>query len=205
MSTKTDILEAAMHVFAERGFRGGTVREICERAGANVAAVNYHFHDKSSLYAEVLQHAYRNAGAGEAMPTLADAPDQPEKQLAAWIHWYVRRLLHSDGTPVGRLMARELADPTEALDHLARGAVQPVFSELGRLVAAVAGGGLDDRRLKLQCITIVGQCLVFHSGRAMLQRLEPPHFTSDDAEEIARHITAGAIRACDPTPLESRR
>ncbi|MBT5382627.1 MAG: helix-turn-helix transcriptional regulator, partial [Phycisphaerae bacterium] len=64
MSTREGILNAAMSVFGEHGFRGGTVRDICDRAGANVAAVNYHFHDKASLYAEVLQHAYRNAGSG---------------------------------------------------------------------------------------------------------------------------------------------
>ena len=100
-------------------------------------------------------------------------------------------------------MARELADPTDALDHLAKGAVQPVFSELGRLVLAAAGGTLDERTLKLHCIAIVGQCLVFHTGRAMLQRLDPPHFTADDADEIARHITHWTIRAFDRSRVES--
>jgi AcrR family transcriptional regulator len=195
MSTREDILKAAMAVFGERGFHVGTVRDICERAEANVAAVNYYFRDKASLYAEVLQYAYRNAGTGEPMPTLADAPDRPAAQLAAWIGWYVRRLLHSGGTDVGRLMAREMAEPTEALDHLAKGAVQPVFSELGRLVDAASGGTLADRALKLHCIAIVGQCLIFHTGRAMLERLDPPHFDREDADEIAAHITKWAIRS----------
>jgi AcrR family transcriptional regulator len=199
LSTREDILNAAMAVFAERGFHAGTIRDICDRAGANVAAVNYHFQDKASLYAEVLQYAYCNAGTGEPMPTLEDARDRPAEQLGAWIGWYVRRLLHSGGTDVGRLMAREMAEPTEALDHLAKGAVQPVFSELGRLVDAASGGAFDDRTLKLHCVAIVGQCLVFHTGRAMLERLDPPHFGSDNADEIATHITAWAIRSFDPS------
>ena len=43
------ILEAAGSVFAERGFEHATVRDICHQAGANGAAVNYYFGDKSSF------------------------------------------------------------------------------------------------------------------------------------------------------------
>jgi len=203
VSTKEDILNAAVVGFAEHGFQRGTVRDICERAGANVAAVNYHFHDKATLYAEVLQHAYRNAGVGEPMPTLDQRPDCPAEQLRGWIGWYVRRLLHSGGTDVGRLMAREMAEPSEALDHLAKGAVQPVFMELGRLVDAASGGVLAERSLKLHCIAIIGQCLVFHTGRAMLERLEPPHFGSEHASEIADHITQWALLSLSPSNTDA--
>ena len=55
--TRQRVLDAAAQLFAERGFRKVTVREICRRARANVAAVNYHFRDKAGLYREVVEMA----------------------------------------------------------------------------------------------------------------------------------------------------
>ena len=71
-STRNRILEAAGPVFATKGFRGSTVREICDAAKVNVASINYHFGDKSHLYVEIragekamfLPHTQRAAFAG---------------------------------------------------------------------------------------------------------------------------------------------
>ena len=53
-TTRERIADAAGEIFAERGFDGTTVRDICQRAGANIAAVNYYFGDKQRLYLEAL-------------------------------------------------------------------------------------------------------------------------------------------------------
>ena len=69
---RAKLLEAAGEVFAEHGFYAATVRQICSRAGANVAAVNYYFGDKAELYEEVLRQtvsATHDAGMREALAT----------------------------------------------------------------------------------------------------------------------------------------
>ncbi|MDQ7831098.1 MAG: CerR family C-terminal domain-containing protein [Desulfovibrionaceae bacterium] len=53
--TREKLLLAAVAVFAEKGYKAATVREICRRAkGANNNAVNYYFGDKAKLYALII-------------------------------------------------------------------------------------------------------------------------------------------------------
>ena len=55
--TRQALIEAATTVFAEKGFEGGSVRLITQKADANQAAINYHFGGKEGLYREVLRGA----------------------------------------------------------------------------------------------------------------------------------------------------
>ena len=57
--TRDRLIDVAAVLFAEHGFDTVTVRDICAKASANVAAVNYHFGGKAGLYDEVLRWAIR--------------------------------------------------------------------------------------------------------------------------------------------------
>ena len=82
--TRTRLIDAAGEMFAEFGFHHTTVRQICERAGANVAAVNYHFRDKTGLYTEVVRQSMRAAKL-EAVRAAFDQNAPPEEILGAVI------------------------------------------------------------------------------------------------------------------------
>ena len=58
-NTKEKLFCAAINVFAEKGFDGATVRDICFRVGANVSAVNYYFGGKESLYRSILEMMFK--------------------------------------------------------------------------------------------------------------------------------------------------
>src|SRR6478736_2497109 len=52
--TGNKLIATAERLFAEKGYHGVSVREITAEAGVNLAAVNYHYSDKQSLYLEIL-------------------------------------------------------------------------------------------------------------------------------------------------------
>src|ERR1700758_521994 len=86
-NTRDRILTAAGEVFAEQGFEGATIRAITERAGVNVAAVNYHFRDKAELYTRVVVDACSARRAFRDV--IAEAPDSPEERLRSLIYHFL--------------------------------------------------------------------------------------------------------------------
>lgn len=55
-ATRTAILDAALEVFAESGYRAGSLREVAERVGMSEAGLLHHFRSKSALLLAVLDH-----------------------------------------------------------------------------------------------------------------------------------------------------
>ena len=57
LKTRQQILDAALELFAGRGFEGASVRDIAKRADVGNGTVFWHFGDKVQLYAQVVQLA----------------------------------------------------------------------------------------------------------------------------------------------------
>src|SRR5215213_5921262 len=106
--TRHRLLRAGAAVFSDVGFRRATVRDICARAGANVAAINYHFGDKDRLYAEVV-HSGVAAGLLK-YPVDMGVPSKatPEQRLHGFIRSFLYRTLgRGDHACSGRIMLWE--------------------------------------------------------------------------------------------------
>src|SRR5580765_5757895 len=116
--TRDKLIDAAGHVFAERGYRAATIREICRRAGANVAAVNYTFGDKMGLYTEVLRHSVHSAQA-VAMSAALDASLTPEDTIRSVIRARLKSLCQESQPDWHfRLVMHEFSHPTSAMGRV---------------------------------------------------------------------------------------
>jgi len=191
VATRTEILDAALPIFARLGYRAATVREICAAADVNIAAVNYHFGGKQALYDEVLTHAYVRLSS-TPVPTLAEHGD-PAQAMRAWVYWYVDRVIGHPADATGQLMVHELADPTPALDALVSRGVQPVFDELRTIITALSPRTPTPDDIARLALSVVGQCLIYRSGDALLQRLKG--VPKRDSTAIAEHIACVSIAA----------
>src|SRR5690348_791682 len=135
--TKARLLEAAGEEFAEKGFEAARIRSICRRAGANLAAVNYHFGDKERLYTEAVMEAHR-CGT-ELLPEAVFQQGTPAEQLRRYIHHFLAHVLALDAHPRWHhtLMVREMLQPTPASETLVREAIRPRFERLQGILRRV--------------------------------------------------------------------
>ncbi|MFN0129090.1 MAG: CerR family C-terminal domain-containing protein [Verrucomicrobiales bacterium] len=190
------ILEAAGGVFAEHGYEGATVRMITERAGVNVAAINYYFGEKARLYEQVVSACRCSSQeAAEACPWSREAP--AEERLKFFIERMVRRALNS-GRPLWHrvVMAREMMAPTAALDRMVREQIGPERDQLLEALNELTGGRFPERAIHLLGFSIVGQCLFYLQNGPLIDRLspllrqEPP-----DVQELVTHIQQFSLAA----------
>jgi AcrR family transcriptional regulator len=195
---RRQLLEAAGEVFAEAGFRNATVREICRRAGANIAAINYHFGDKEQLYAEVLRWSHGKALAKHP-PLLGVAESAPaEKKLRAFIHSLLLRIFDTGPTAWhGKLMSREMIEPSAALDLLVEERIRPMASQLWKIVAEILNCPPTDERVRLCSFSVVSQCMFYHHCSPVVARLFPkqPALDAASIEKLAGHITKFSLAA----------
>ena len=187
------LLEAAGEVFAEHGFHRATVRQITDRAGANVAAINYHFRDKAELYAAVLREC--NCAAAELGGPCSFDEGTPSVRLRAFIDWFLRRLLHPDRPKWhGVLMAREMTEPTGALAGLIEEATRPQAETLRKILKDLGAGGLNEERMTMLGLSIVGQCLFYVHHRPLIEALAPKFKSKPPSiDSLVEHIHAFSL------------
>jgi len=190
------LLQAAFEVFADQGFKNTTVRDICCRADVNVASVNYYFSSKQGLYEEVCRHS---CGAADEAPAVfpIDEKATQEKQLFSFIHQFMRTiLLRGSSSLQGKIMAREMMEPTPALQIIVREIIRPRQKQLSAIISEILGGSADDALLRRCCFSIVGQCLYYRFARVVAQEMQPGLVFDEKAvEAIAEHITLFTVQA----------
>lgn len=194
-ATREQLLDAAGEVFAEHGFRNATVREICQRAGANIAAINYHFGDKEALYTEVVRRCMRMA-RDKYPPTIGlSSRPTPEQKLRAFVRSFLLRIFDAGPNGMrGRLILREMVDPTGALDVAVAEEVRPMAGYLMEIVREFLGprAGIDD--VRLNGMSVVSQVLFYNHCRPLVVRLFPDlKFDAKVIEQLADHITAFSV------------
>lgn len=206
LDTRRRVLEVAARLFAERGFRKVTVREICAAADANVAAVNYHFRNKMGLYTEVARTAIN------AMRATTEAALKGNETATARdaLHHYIRVHLHhilGEGHEswIHKLMTREMTDPTPALDLIVEEGIRPRLKHLARVISELMRCPVDDERVARCVASIRGQCLMYLPNPVTC-RLNPRwRPTADQLDQIGTHIAEfslagiGAVARAEPT------
>jgi len=201
--TRERLLDAAERLFAGRGFAGTSVREITDGAGANLAAVNYHFRSKENLYAEVFARRVALlrepilAAAREASGLARKNPDQALRTLG-------RAFLapHEDKDASLRMLglfARETIEATLPPGLLVREFLVPTIEAITRVVRQ-ARPAMPETTARACAHAFLAQLMhIVRGGRIIATPVE-------EQLEYAVRFTVAAVRHMEgPPPERSRR
>jgi AcrR family transcriptional regulator len=187
--TRQKLLDSAAILFTEKGYAKSSVAEICKRAGANIAAVNYHFHTKEALYRCVLQYTFDQAES--RYPLHIEDEGTVEDRLYQVVLSLLKRILCRDMKGnFYKLVTKEMAEPTPESGTLINEIISRQRGRLQKLIREIYGKAASDELIFRMTHSIVSQCLflgMHEKGR--LHHLKRMPLELKDAGDFARHIT----------------
>lgn len=193
-STRQRLLAAAAEIFAEHGFAGASVRDICARAEANVAAVNYHFGGKEQLFAEVLRLPLQRLDA--TIDGFADPALEPTEALARMYRGMLAPLRQSSPEAAAmRVVARSMSGPDAVRP---RGDHAVIQRHHGALCALIRRQGVPEAAVGPVAGALIGMAMHAIKGRMHGNDGPAPRMleSDDDAAidalivRLARYATA---------------
>ncbi len=204
--TRERLLESARLLFAERGFNNVSVREICNQAGTNVAAVNYHFRDKMGLYKAVIADVAEAMGRAKLEAMDAGEGFTPEEQLRTYIRIFLHHLLGAgEDCWMDKLIAREMIEPTPALDLIIEKGIKPSSERLMNLVGQLLGLPAHDLRVIFCGLSVQAQCVWYRSSRTVCERMAPDFkFTPEIIQMLAQQIADFSLAGMRTVALEKK-
>jgi len=203
--TKARLLAAAREVFALRGAKDATVRDICALAGANVAAINYHFGGKDKLFIAVLMD-FLEKGQEKYPVSMGLGPEAPVyDRLKAYIQSLLYRLM-GDGDPLneklGLLLTAEFIEPSEHFAVVAKNYITPQHQVLLGIMRELLPNA-EERTVHLCASGVVGHCLLFDNAKQLIRSLCPEMALEALGVELVadfvfRYAQAGIARMAEP-------
>jgi len=207
--TRQRLLDSAERLFAEGGFEATSVREITADAECNVAAVNYYFGGKESLYRETFRGLLADLRDRRISRVQSDMEASAGSQtlemlLESMANAFLEPLVAGGR---GRLfmgfMAHEMADrhlpPQVFLGEFIRPMFEAYMEGLRRV-----GPPLEPTAGRMCVMSLMGQMLHVVKAHQLSGEIDDDDFFPQDLSEVVRHVvrfTAGGIRAC---AMESR-
>lgn len=180
LDIKTRILYAARNMFAQNGYDGTTVRQICEEAGANVALVSYHFGGKENLFSAVFD-AFLPV---DRLKELDEFANDPVNGLRTIMREVIRFRL--DNPEIIRIIQHEILMRSPRA-KVPSSYVFPIWGKLKDFLIQGKGQGVFEYRSLSHTTMFVLNSILFHYDESFwspMYELDPEHL----AEDIIRFV-----------------
>jgi AcrR family transcriptional regulator len=194
------LIEAGLEIFGAFNLEGATTRQLAERAGVNQAAIPYYFGGKEGLYLVVIQYMLQHKGA-QVLPVVEEirrgisgrevALEEALALLRRLFMTIVSVLLKDRATTTwARIIVREQMQPTKAFEIVYEQMIRHVHEAVTTLLAVVLRRKPTDSTIILRAHALVGQVLIFLSGRETIRRrLNWEGYTAREVVQIQQAIS----------------
>jgi AcrR family transcriptional regulator len=182
--TKDQLLEHAVPLFAKKGYRDATCADLSKLAGANIAAINYHFGSKENLYRLSLRRAFELANAKYAFDGGLTTDAEPEEKLLASMDALIRRIF--DQGPAGylsKMMAHQASRPTAPQELVMEEIMKLQGNHLLSTIKEITGN-LPHTTLQAAKVNIIALCVFPSLAPAMSQLLFPNTPTAEEIDQM---------------------
>lgn len=187
-TTEQKIIQAADKLFTQKGYAATRTRNIAEKAGTNLALLNYYFGSKENLYKKVVQEKLRVL-LGAMGPILSDENISLEEKIQTIIENYTNLLLENEELPI--FILNELTINKELFTEITRNIrqiTQPILEEqLRKIGAEISAIDLIINTLSMTMFPFVAKPLIISSG--LLKEDEFIGFVTGRKERIQQWIT----------------
>lgn len=188
--TYTSLLKVAGDIFAGKGYRDTTIADICERAGTNIASINYHFGNKENLYREAWRRSFLQSVKTHP-PDGGVSEDAPAKErLRGQILALLRRITDQNNREF-LIVQKELANPTGLLDQVIQEEIRPLQERMRGVIRELLGPQISDRFVRFCEISVISQCInpmVVRSAGPGKRAREKNHPPIADIEAYAGYV-----------------
>lgn len=155
--TREKLLDAACKTFADKGYSDTCVADICQAAGANIAAVNYYFRSKENLYVEAFRHtcweSLRKYPPDGGVAESASAEQRLEGRLRS-----TARRLSDPQVHEFEIVHKELANPTGLINEAVEEFRGPVIAGFESVLRELLGPSAAEQQVRLCMMSLMSQC-----------------------------------------------
>lgn len=197
-NTEQRIFKVATELFANNGFDGTSIREICKKSDINISMISYYFGGKKELYEKIVSNIVEKVIS--YMKSNMQFKELPQdfnflnKEQKTGVFFKILDKMidyfYSDRISDSELMILYREQMTSGIPINAEG-----YKVLKRLLASILGKDENDKEIIFRTITIVGQV---HSARIIkqfsLKMMNQSGYSKEDIQML-KQIIMGQTKA----------
>ncbi|MFV0430943.1 MAG: TetR/AcrR family transcriptional regulator [Alphaproteobacteria bacterium] len=184
--TRQKILTQAEKLFATQGYGKTMAKDIAQKAGVDLASINYHFGSKDGLYQAVLADAHHHIIDMDELKDIASQPIDAEEKFKLLITMLCRLSFDEKGQ-YAQLLAREVLSPTSHLSVLFSEEVAPKVEIIKDIIRDVANLPKDSPLLLPAVVNIMAPCLMLLVSKNLITSpIHPLHNIS--TSQLANYL-----------------